>query len=268
MKLILGFFATLPNINFTNNNDCFQIDTPDEWSWYFLRRKQLLIFFQDATHLSTKWRNRILSENADLTIGNGKVHISHVGNIVETSNSKIDHSLVMSDLDPSDRQNYRSCEKISSDEILAILESNDDSYAIFLYVKLLRYIIDAFINKATSTKDRLYFAWTIVFVCHLWKLWLNEQSKTSTQKIRDKYFITEPAYYSVEINAHTLLYLILLVHEGSLPLESSLRIPLFSSQSCESTCIFRSARSLSGTQSTMVNFSVKGKVFERATHTI
>ncbi|CAF4074976.1 unnamed protein product [Rotaria sp. Silwood2] len=71
----------------------------------------------------------------------------HLENIVKTYNSKFDHALVMSDLNPSDRQNYRSCEKVSSDEVLAILESNDDTYATFLYIKLLRYIIDAFINK-------------------------------------------------------------------------------------------------------------------------
>ncbi|CAF1119554.1 unnamed protein product [Rotaria sordida] len=152
----------------------------------------------------------------------------HLEHIVKTYNSKFDHALVMSDLNPSDRQNYRSCEKISRDEILAILESDDDTYATFLYIKLLRYIIDAFINKATSIQDRLYFAWTIVVVCRLWRTWLNLEFKSSTQKI----------------------------HEGSLPSES-LQIPLFSNQSCES--IFRSSRSLTGTQSTMVNFTVKGK---------
>ncbi|CAF4361896.1 unnamed protein product, partial [Rotaria sp. Silwood2] len=177
----------------------------------------------------------------------------HLENIVKNNINKIDHALVMSDLDPSDRQNYRSCEKISSDEVLSILESDDDSYATFLYIKLLRYIIDAFINKATPIKDRIYFSWTIVFVCRLWKAWLNAEFKSATQKCRDEYFITAPAYYSVEINAHTLLYLILLVDQGSLQSES-LQIPLFSSQLCES--IFRSTRSLTGTQSTMVNFTV------------
>ncbi|CAF3821243.1 unnamed protein product [Rotaria sp. Silwood1] len=226
MKLLLGFFATPPNINLTNDDKCLQIDIP----------------------------------GADLTVGNKKANMLHLENIVKTYNSKFDHALVMSDLNPSDRQNYRSCEKVSSDEVLAILESNDDTYATFLYIKLLRYIIDAFINKATSIRDRLYFAWTIVFVCRLWKAWLNLEFKSSTQKSRDNYFITKPAYYSVEINAHILLYLILLVHEGSLPSES-LQIPLFSNQSRES--IFRSSRSLTGTQSTMVNFTVKGKFSEK-----
>ncbi|CAF1316963.1 unnamed protein product [Rotaria sp. Silwood1] len=192
MKLLLGFFATPPNINLTNDDKCLQIDIP----------------------------------GADLTVGNKKANMLHLENIVKTYNSKFDHALVMSDLNPSDRQNYRSCEKVSSDEVLAILESNDDTYATFLYIKLLRYIIDAFINKATSIRDRLYFAWTIVFVCRLWKAWLNLEFKSSTQKI----------------------------HEGSLPSES-LQIPLFSNQSRES--IFRSSRSLTGTQSTMVNFTVK-----------
>ncbi|CAF4339832.1 unnamed protein product [Rotaria sp. Silwood2] len=259
MKLLLGFFATLPNINLTSDDKCFQIDIPDEWSWYFLRRRQLLLFLQDATHLATKWRNRLLSDIADLTIGNKKANMIHLENIVKTYNNKFDHGLVMSDFDPSDRQNYRSCEKISSNEALAILESNHDAYATFLHIKLLRYIIDAFINKSTLIRDRLYFAWTIVFVCRLWKAWLNLEFKSLSQKSKDNYFITKPAYYLIEINAHVLLYFVLLVHEGSLPPES-LQIPLFSNQSCES--IFRSSRSLTGTQSTMVNFTVMGKFSE------
>ena len=183
IKLLLGFFATLPNINFDNNDDCFRINIPNEWSWFFLRRTQLLFFFQDGTHLATKWRNRILSGVANLIMGNRSISISHLQKIVQSNSSKIDHSLVMSDLNPADRQNYRSCEKISKDEVLAMLKSDHGSYATYVYMKLLRYIIDAFINKATSIRDRLYFAWTTVFVCRLWRAWLNVKFQGSAQKI-------------------------------------------------------------------------------------
>jgi hypothetical protein len=58
---------------------------------------------------------------------------------------------------------------------------------------------------------------------------------------------------SVELNAHNLLYLILLVKEKRLP-PQTLHIHLFSSQPCES--IFRNTRPLSGIYSTIVNFTM------------
>jgi hypothetical protein len=103
-------------------------------------------------------------------------------------------------------------------------------------------------------------AWCVVFVCRLWQAWLQHTnfvniSKTATSKTKNinKYFITKITYWSVEINAHVLLYLILLVQQNQLPKEALL-IYLFNSQSCES--MFRNTRSLSGAFSTIINFTV------------
>ena len=57
----------------------------------------------------------------------------------------------------------------------------------------------------------------------------------------------------MSLNAHNLLYLVLLVQQKDLP-PHALDVHLFNSQSCES--IFRNARSLSGVYSTIINFSV------------
>ncbi|CAF3407520.1 unnamed protein product [Rotaria socialis] len=107
--------------------------------------------------------------------------------------------------------------------------------------------------------------WCVVFVCRLWLCYLQKISnfKTSangkviseTKKNINSYFITRPAYLSVELNAHNLLYLILLVKQKRLPKQALNSIHLFNSQACES--IFRDARSLSGTFSTKINFTVK-----------
>ena len=74
-------------------------------------------------------------------------------------------------------------------------------------------------------------------------------SKTTTQQ----YFLTPPAIFSIELNAHCLVYLTLLVIERQLP-EEVLRIERFHSQSCES--VFRSARALSSNAGCGVNFTV------------
>lgn len=54
------------------------------------------------------------------------------------------------------------------------------------------------------------------------------------------------------MNAHNLLYIVLLVKQRQLPKEA-LNIYLFNSQSCES--MFRNARSLTGVYSTRINFT-------------
>jgi hypothetical protein len=94
-----------------------------------------------------------------------------------------------------------------------------------------------------------------VFVCRLWRSWVKKKvfiNRPSTPRSKDKYFITRTAFLSVELNAHNLLYLILLVQQKQLPKES-LHIYLFNSQPCEG--MFRNARSLSGVYSTVVNFT-------------
>ncbi len=60
---------------------------------------------QDGTHLATKIRNRLLSETATLC----------------NSDQKIEHNLVKSDIFHHDRQNYASCLKITSDDVLTLL---------------------------------------------------------------------------------------------------------------------------------------------------
>ena len=61
-------------------------------------------------------------------------------------------------------------------------------------------------------------AWRVVFLCRLWFAWIRFETFNATQTIQNnksKYFITTPAYMSVELNAHNLLFLILLVKQKS-----------------------------------------------------
>ena len=82
---------------------------------------------------------------------------------------------------------------------------------------------------------------------------LSPGQKHSKKKTKQQYFITLPSMFSIEINSHTLVYLGLLVIQQQLPIEC-LNISIFNSQSCEN--IFRLSRAMSGTFSSIVNFSV------------
>ncbi|CAF2798015.1 unnamed protein product, partial [Rotaria sp. Silwood2] len=110
--------------------------------------------------------------------------------------------------------------------------------------------IITYIKADTDIFVRLYYGWILAFSYRMWCIQLEE---TYSPQEKNNHFITKAAWLSVEINIHCLTSLIILVLQGVLP-SSSLHTHLFSSQPREST--FRSARALSGTFSSITNFSV------------
>nr|ACD54737.1 unknown [Adineta vaga] len=258
MRLATGFFAKLPNIPVSEHTDAFEVKLPQEWSsWFFMRPRQLFFCFQDPVHLCTKIRNRLLSQSASLTIGDEQVSIDVLFDLIDNQ-SKLIHGLVKTDVNPKDRQNFNSCIKISSTDVSAALENVTGSYATRVYLRLIRSVILAYVERDTSIMDRIYYSWMTVFICRLWWSWLyltnvDELSMENFDNTKNPFFITRAAYHSIEINAHTLLAVVLLVCQHDLP-ESALNISSFHSQSCEN--IFRLTRSMSGTFSSNVNFTV------------
>ncbi|CAF4487597.1 unnamed protein product, partial [Didymodactylos carnosus] len=153
MRLMSGFFASFPHCKLHERAAAFRIETANEWPWFFLRQEQLFIFLQDPIHLVVKWRNRLLSQRAELRIGNGIICIQHLQNILKYDNyTKLDHGMIKSDINPKDRQNHRSCVKLTSDDVLNILNEETDANGTLLYLTLLKMIITSYIEKSTSVE--------------------------------------------------------------------------------------------------------------------
>ncbi|CAF5128679.1 unnamed protein product [Rotaria magnacalcarata] len=71
-----------------------------------------------ATHLATKWRNRLLSSTVELRLGDQSISINHLYSIIDNGKfTKIDDGLTKSDINPKDRQNFSSCVKLASDDL-------------------------------------------------------------------------------------------------------------------------------------------------------
>lgn len=121
---------------------------------------------QDGTHLATKIRNRILSKNANMSFSHEMITINHLLALIR-NHPKIDHNLVKSDIIPEDRQNFVSCVKITSDDVLALLDE-PETQAIRIYLFLLKLVILTYVRSDTSIHDRLYFGWIVVFVYRIW----------------------------------------------------------------------------------------------------
>ena len=167
MQLSLGFFTHAPNIDLlSGNDDLLVIKVPTHWSFFYMRSIQPYLFMQDHIHLVTKVRNRLLSETASMSINNNTIDISHLFHIIENY-GKMDHNLVKSDIVPHDRQNYSSCIKITSDDVLNLLnETNAKSTYIYLY--LLKLIIITYVKSGTDILTRLYYGWVVTFCYRMW----------------------------------------------------------------------------------------------------
>ena len=227
-----------------------------------MKEQQILLFMQDPIHIATKFRNRLLSEVASMKMGKYLIDKQHIIYLIESYN-KIEHSLIKCDVNIKDRQNFPSCRRISSENVLNLLNKNENFKGTYVYLSLLRSIIIGFIEKSSTIEQRLYHIWTVVFTCRLWWAWIhhckikhgsNDDNSESLKQNKSNSFITKPTFWCIEINAHTLLYIILLVIKNKLPVDA-LNTYLFNSQTCENT--FRIARALSGPYSSITNFTVK-----------
>ena len=87
-------------------------------------------------------------------------------NLLE-NHPKLDHNLVRSDIFPHDKQNYSSCLKITSDEVLTLLKQMNNK-ATYIYLYLLKLIILVHIKSDTEILSRLYFGWVVAFAYRIW----------------------------------------------------------------------------------------------------
>ena len=120
----------------------------------------------------------------------------------------------------------------SGDEFLFIssqLRSSQASRsnATMIYIRLLCSVIDAYIDKSTSVLNRVFHAWTSVFSPRIRLLWIDTMGKEKLDNLFVKlskysdqyndlpkrsahqYCLTQQAIYSIELNAHCLIYLTL-----------------------------------------------------------
>ncbi|CAF3367732.1 unnamed protein product [Rotaria socialis] len=240
------------------------IDVLRRWLWIFERSRisniRILAFSADCDPKYLRAMRLITGFFAKLP----NIPISERNDVLEQS-IETNAWISKTDVYPKDRQNFGSCAKISTDDVLFPLNNVSDSYATQVYLRLLRSIIIAYIEKSASIIDRIYHSWMTVFICRLWwtGLQLTDEEKISTEhqdKNKAFFFITKAAYHSIEINAHTLLSVVILVCQHDLP-ESALCISSFNSQTCEN--VFRLTRSMPGTFSSNVNFTV-GQFLRRA----
>ena len=114
----------------------------------------------------------------------------------------------------------------------------------------MRSYTDAFFDKSISPMVRIRMVRFFVFFCRIWRTWLGENGYDE-----ENHFITPNIYSCLELNAHMLICILRSCMLGTLPIDA-LRVWLSGSQGCEA--MFRLLRSMTGTFSTIINFTMRG----------
>lgn len=153
-------------------------------------------------------------------------------------------------MNPVDKQNFRSVEKMCSVKVTNLLKlSVRNSQATAVFLETIRVVTEAFMRKDLTPLERVRKMWYRVFILRLWRRYIVAHRPYSL----DKNFLTANCYSCIELNAHSLVQIIAYLHSIN---HSELFSPhLFGSQQCEG--IFRQLRSLTSTFSTVANCSTK-----------
>lgn len=173
--------------------------------WYSSGNKFQTTYTQDTHHIGTKTRNRVLKVSRVTPIGSKIISITHLNYLMENV-SKDRHLLTPNDVNPKDRQNFHSVEKVCSPKVIACLNQYvPDSEGTAIFLKALNYSIYSFHHIPMSPSERVYKLWYAIFFYRGWRSCLST-SKDYTLK---ESFISLNCYTCIELNGHTLVKQIL-----------------------------------------------------------
>lgn len=155
--------------------------------------------------------------------------------------------MTRTDINPDDRQTFKSAEKIMQPCVLAALEKHViDSEATVQYISLIRDFLQPFTDPTMDNSQRIYVYWRALFFLRIWRAWILKNHDINEN------FLTNETYACLEINGHSLVNLVINLHKENRP-DHFLPI-LFNSQCCEKT--FRTIRSMTTMCWTRINASM------------
>lgn len=225
-------------------------DNCNQWDWFNISTVENENYVQDTVHIGTKLKTRLTNPKIALIIGDYVATSLHLKQIIENV-SKDKHLMTMGDINSDDKMNFKAVEKIITLQVAQVLgEHVKESKGTIAYLKMMRAVLDSYLNKSLDPSKRLHLIWYAVFFLRIWRNWLKRSSGLSATKN----FITLNAYLCIELNAHAMIKLIQKFRNSDVEQNTQFTTWLFSSQPCEQ--LFRATRSLTSTFSTVVNFSM------------
>lgn len=174
-------------------------------------------FVQDTVHIATKLRNFFLK-----TIVNSKllpfgckyfIQIGHLEVLLKKF-TKDKHNLSEYTLNPNDRQNFESVLRICDQRVIDLLRSSVvGSSATIKFLEMIRDIIAAYMNISLSPLQRVNKLWYSTFLIRYWRNYVHQQKDL---KLKEN-FLTQNCYSCIELNAHSIVLIILHLKEVNQP---------------------------------------------------
>lgn len=166
------------------------------------------LYVQDTVHIATKLRNwflKTLINPRKYRVGKFYIQVDHLKHLVKNI-PKDQHQLFATMLNPKDKQNFGSVQKICDKRVTALLQTQvNGSEATVQFLNIVRDIIDSYINRDLTPAERIRKIWTAVFFIRIWRKCI-----TSTRGLTlEKKFLTQNCYACIEINAHSLILLMI-----------------------------------------------------------
>lgn len=141
---------------------------------YFSGGSSLDTYTQDIIHIGTKCRARVLKTLRVTPIGHSIISKTHLTYLLKNV-SKDKHLLTNYDVEPKDKQNFRSVEKICSERVqLCLLQYVPGSEGTAMFLKSLNYTLYSYLDTTMSPAERIYKNWYALFFFRLWRSWLRE----------------------------------------------------------------------------------------------
>lgn len=224
-----------------------------KYEWFSCDIKSDMPFYvQDPVHIATKLRNFMLSftwKIHKLPFGKYFIRLQHLYELMDTT-SKDQHMLTPSVLNPNDRQNFASVQKMCSTHVTTLLKDKiKGSDGTVQFLQIIRDVVNSFMDEEIIPLHRIRKIWYSLFLIRLWRQFIISRKEYTLANN----FLTVNCYACIEINAHSLVLCIL--HLRNLNRPELFAPHLYDSQSCEST--FRQLRGMTTAYSVVTNCSMK-----------
>lgn len=130
------------------------------------------------------------------------------------------------DLSHKDKQNYDAVLRMTSESVFSSLSKITDAKGTVAYLDILRCAVNSYLDKGIAPLMRVEKIWYAPFFLRYWREWV----KLHPNYTLGNNFVTHNAYMCIELNAHSLIFLLTIQNIGS---DVSFPPWLLGSQSCE-----------------------------------
>ena len=147
---------------------------PLKWiksKWFAVEKVTKISPVQDTVHLGVKLEARLMTHSQILPLGKFSAQSVHL-TMLQSSFRKEQHNLRAKDLDHQDRQNFEAVIRLTSANVISLLDEFPDALGTKYYLLMMKNIINSYLKKDLSPLQRIEDAWFSLFFVWYWRQWI------------------------------------------------------------------------------------------------